>query len=114
MSTQVATAPQSAPKQESSSASLSASPSQPGQLDVQRIIAQYKAMRAQITELANKLSEVDSDRQEHQLVIRAIEKLDVSCIFNQEIAFYHHQLRNKSSFALLHHLWQIDFSSILN
>jgi len=46
------------------------------QEDAQRIVNQYKGMRAQISELANKISELDSDRNEHALVVRAITGLD--------------------------------------
>lgn len=45
------------------------------QQQVQQIIQTYKAMRANITELASKLTELDSDKTEHQLVLRAIKDL---------------------------------------
>ena len=46
------------------------------QQQVQQIIQTYKAMRANITELASKLTELDSDKTEHQLVLRAIGGLE--------------------------------------
>lgn len=36
----------------------------------------YKGLRAQISELANKIAELDSDRNEHELVLRALTGLD--------------------------------------
>ena len=42
------------------------------------MIATYKAMRANITELASKVTELDSDKAEHALVLRAIQPLPPS------------------------------------
>lgn len=58
----------------SDSKSPSLAPEQ--QAEVNAIITTYKAMRAAISESANKIGELDSDRNEHQLVIRAINDLD--------------------------------------
>jgi chaperonin cofactor prefoldin len=41
-----------------------------------RIVSTYKQMRARISETANKIAELDSDRNEHQLVLRALTGLD--------------------------------------
>lgn len=41
-----------------------------------RIVQHYKGLRAQISELANKIAELDSDRNEHELVLRALTGLD--------------------------------------
>ena len=56
-------------------ASSSHAPLLSPQQQVQQIIQTYKAMRANITELASKLTELDSDKTEHQLVLRAISGL---------------------------------------
>ena len=58
-----------------SSSSSSQAPLLSPQQQVQQIIQTYKAMRANITELASKLTELDSDKTEHQLVLRAITPL---------------------------------------
>ena len=58
-----------------SSSSSAQSPLVSPQQQVQQIIQTYKAMRANITELASKLTELDSDKTEHQLVLRAITPL---------------------------------------
>lgn len=55
---------------------MSAPAAQPTEIDVQNIIGAYKTMRAQITEMASKISELDSDKAEHALVLRAISPLD--------------------------------------
>ena len=68
MSADVATA-------SSSSSSSAQSPLLSPQQQVQQIIQTYKAMRANISELASKLTELDSDKTEHQLVLRAISSL---------------------------------------
>jgi prefoldin subunit 2 len=67
----------STPSTSSSSSSSSSSPPSllSPQQEVQQVIQTYKAMRANITELASKITELDSDKNEHALVIRAIQPL---------------------------------------
>lgn len=45
-------------------------------IDPAQIVSTYKAMRDQISELANKITELDSDRNEHSLVLRALTDVD--------------------------------------
>jgi prefoldin subunit 2 len=45
---------------------------------LQQIINQYKMMRQQIQTLAGKISELDAERNEHELVLRTIMDLDKS------------------------------------
>ena len=63
---------------DTSSSSSSSAPLLSPQQEVQQIIATYKAMRANISELASKVTELDSDKSEHALVIRAIAPLPAS------------------------------------
>ncbi len=44
--------------------------------NAQEIMQQYEAMRAQIREYAKKLGELDSERNEHSLVVTTIKDLD--------------------------------------
>lgn len=48
------------------------------QNELNRIISTYKQYRADISELANKIAELENDRHEHILVINAIKDLDPS------------------------------------
>ena len=67
--------PASSPTMSADVATSSQGPLLSPQQQVQQIIQTYKAMRANITELASKLTELDSDKTEHQLVLRAITNL---------------------------------------
>lgn len=46
------------------------------QSELNRIISTYKQLRSEIGELANKINELEGDRQEHNLVINAIKDCD--------------------------------------
>jgi chaperonin cofactor prefoldin len=67
----------SAPASSSASATGSGllSPQQEAE-ESQRIVTHYKGLRSQISETANKINELDSDRNEHELVLRALTGLD--------------------------------------
>jgi chaperonin cofactor prefoldin len=58
------------------SAAAAGASAQSEQEESQRIVQHYKGLRAQISETANKINELDSDRNEHELVLRALTGLD--------------------------------------
>jgi len=45
------------------------------QSELNRIINTYKQLRTEVSDLANKISELEGERQEHQLVINALKDL---------------------------------------